>query len=102
MTTALPFSNPTTSRLAAESVVLELGRMEGIILGRLRSVGVATAEQLEKATGMRQSTVSARLRGLVLKGMIEDSGETMLTTSKRAAILWRLAQPKSAVQLCLL
>lgn len=97
--TTIPYSNPTTSRAAAQSIEPELGRLEYVVLTFLKFHGVGTCEQLERWTGLSHQSCSARLRGLVLKHLVEDSGETMLTSSKRSAILWRLSAPAKATQL---
>jgi hypothetical protein len=44
---------------------------------------------IEEATGLSHQTVSARLRGLVLREQIEDSGEKARTRSGRWAVVWR-------------
>ena len=45
---------------------------------------------IEVATGLSHQTVSARLRGLVLREQIEDSGQKARTRSGRRAVVWRV------------
>ncbi len=39
---------------------------------------------------MLHQTVGARVRGLVLKGIVRDSGKTRLTRSGRKAVVWEV------------
>ena len=48
-----------------------------------------TCDAVEVITGLSHQTVSARLRGLVLRGQIEDSGSKARTRSGRWAVVWR-------------
>lgn len=47
-----------------------------------------TDDQVEILLAMRHQTASARRRGLVLKGLVEDSGRRRKTSSGRLAIVW--------------
>lgn len=95
---AAPYSNPTTSRDAARSVEPELGRLEASVLASIgRKFGLchflpigSTCEDIETELSLTHQCASARIRGLVLKGKIEDSGETRPTRSGRNAIVWRV------------
>lgn len=54
----------------------------------VRESGGATCDEVEVALGLRHQTASARLRELVLKGAIKDSGARRLTRSKRKAAVY--------------
>lgn len=84
------FSNPTTSRDAARSVEATLSLMEQKVIEHLIVTGGSTAEMLEEATGFRPSTISARIRGLVLRGKVEDSGLKIKNSRERFMIVWRV------------
>lgn len=94
-----PWSNPTTSKAAAEAIAPDLGELEAVVLRAIRHgnpcnlsrsapmLGM-TCEEAESYTGLSHQCASARIRGLVLKGLIRDSGETRRTRSGRSAIVW--------------
>ena len=50
----------------------------------------STDDEIELALEMRHQTASARRRGLVLTGWLENSGHTRLTRSSTKAIVWVL------------
>lgn len=83
------YSNPTTSRAAAESMKPHVTRIAGFVLERLKMYP-QTCEEVEKGLGLRRSTASARITELRLKGKIEDAGERRPTESGRKAIVWRV------------
>ena len=91
-----PFSNETTSLAAAQSLDPDrLGAMERSVLEVIASAcerGKAglTSEQVCATTGLRTQTATARIRGLVLRGRLKDSGDRAPTSSGRMAILWRI------------
>lgn len=87
-----PFSNPTTSRHAADSVKPVLGHLEKVCLQYLEAKP-STCEEIELFTGLPHQTASARVRCLVLKNMIADSGITRPTKSGRQAIVWAVLKP---------
>jgi predicted transcriptional regulator len=80
-----PYSNETTSREAAESIEPDVGRLERMVFGKLP----ATSDQIEQLLNLSHQTVSARLRGLVLKGLVEASDGRAKTRSGRNAIIWQ-------------
>jgi hypothetical protein len=51
-----------------------------------------TGEEVCLATGLKAQTATARIRGLVLKGRLIDSGLVRRTSSGRSAIVWRLTR----------
>lgn len=83
-----PSSNPTTSKAAAASVESHTSRMAKRVLDQIRRMP-STCFEIEQATGLPHQTASARIRGLFLDGMLEDSGEKRPTASNRKAIVWR-------------
>lgn len=87
-----PFSNPTTSRRAADSVKPVLGHLEKVCLQYL-DAKPSTCEEIELFTGLPHQTASARVRALVLKKKIVDSGITRATKSGRQAIVWTVITP---------
>jgi hypothetical protein len=86
---SIPFSNDTTSREAAESIEPEVNRLEQEVLSAIKFCNGLACHEVEQMTGMAHTTASARIRGLVLKGLVYDSGQKKLTPSKRNAIVWR-------------
>lgn len=82
-----------TSAAAAEDIAPHLGRLEAVVLEVIRTEGKhgATDDEIEIAAGLRHQTASARRRGLVIKGMVVDSGERRPTRSGRSAAVWVLA-----------
>ena len=48
----------------------------------------ATDDEIEVGTGLCHQSASARRNGLVVKGLLRDSGEKRLTRRKRRAIVW--------------
>jgi len=78
-----------TSAAAAASISERaLSRLESVVFQCLAATP-ATCDQLEVRTGLPHQTVSARLRGLVLRGRIVEAGYTLPTRSGRQAIVWR-------------
>lgn len=50
--------------------------------------GGSTDDELEVALGISHSSIAARRRELVLKGLLKDSLETRITRRNRKAIVW--------------
>ena len=88
----LPFSEPTTSRLAAES----MGRAAPPIRNRVRAAIAAagdnghTTDELEGLLGLAHQTCSPRVNELAHRGEIRASG-TRRTRSGRTAKVWIIA-----------
>jgi predicted transcriptional regulator len=82
-----PHSNESTSKEAARSVEKDVSRIARLVLGEIKA-RPSTCDEVERATGLSHQTVSARIRALVLDGMIEDSREKRPTRSGRRAIVW--------------
>lgn len=83
-----------TSREAAESISPEaLARMERVVYDALQaSQDGLTDEQLEGLTGLSHQSASARRRGLVLRGMVQDSGKRRQNASGKAATVWTVRE----------
>lgn len=84
------YSNLSTSKDAAESMKPDLGRLQQRIFDHI-SRRPSTAREVEDALSMRTQTVTARIRELVLKERLVDSGEKRETDSGRKAIVWKAA-----------
>lgn len=83
-----PYSNPSTSKEAAESIEKDVTRIAKRVLDHIKAQP-GTCEEIEQATGLSHQTASARIRGLVIAKKVEDSGEKRPTMSGRRAIVWR-------------
>lgn len=83
-------SDPGTSHGAAASVRgEEANRVEGMVLDAIRAsiTGLICWEIVER-TGLIYSTATPRLKPLVLKGLIRDSGLRRRSPSGRPCIVW--------------
>jgi hypothetical protein len=91
-----------TSRAAWTSKQPTLGEQEGLVLDAIRRAGPrgATIYEVSQRLGMVYGTCSARVRGLYLKSLIDDTGEYGVTNTGRRAMRWRFVPPKP-VQLAL-
>lgn len=81
----------TSQAAAASQTDEDISRQEASILALLKA-RPRTCDALEEVTGQLHQTMSARLRGMVLKGQIEDSGKKDLTRSHRWAVIWQIKQ----------
>ena len=86
----VPFERQSVTSAAAAATLCEpeLSRLEAYVL-TVVTRHPRTCDAIEEATGLSHQTVSARLRGLVLREQIEDSGEKARTRSGRWAVVWR-------------
>ena len=80
-------ADPVTAKQAARKVAAP--RLEQVVLDALRGTDGLTSEEIAARTGLSLVTVSPRLRPLVNKGLVEDSGQTRRNVSGRAAIIWK-------------
>lgn len=84
-----PHNGTPTSRQAAESLSEQrLGADEARIVATVQQHGPLTCDALELRTGLSHQTCSARIRGLVQKQRLRDSGTTARTRSGRVAVCW--------------
>jgi predicted transcriptional regulator len=79
--------NSDTSRDAAESMRPHVSEIEARVLAYVKRWGShgETCDEVERGLDLSHQTASARLRGLILKGLIKDSGARRPTRSGRAA-----------------
>ena len=77
-----------TSQAAAVSVAPHLPRLEAVVLLSVAKSGGRTSDEVEVETGLPHQTVSARIRGLVQRGLLADSGARRPTRSGRGAAVW--------------
>lgn len=87
----VPFSNPTTSKEAANSVRKDAHRLGGRVLDIIKAKP-STCDEIERMTGISHQTTSARIRQLALAGEVKDSGDKRPTSSGRRAIVWQSAR----------
>ena len=75
-----------TSEKAAESMRESVGHLQRTVFNHIKaSRDGMTCDEAEELTGLRHQTCSARVRELVLKGFIVDSGNRRKTRSGRGA-----------------
>lgn len=79
----------TSAAAAAALPTTELSRLEARVLAVVMK-HPRTCDAVEQITGLSHQTVSARLRGLVLRDQIENSGQKARTRSGRWAVVWRV------------
>lgn len=83
-----------TSHAAAESV--RTTDLESVVLDELRKYpSGATTYQLAGSLGRSLVSVSPRIRPLVSKGLVEDSGRRALGPSGRSQTVW-IVTPRAA------
>jgi len=85
-----------TSHAAAQSMKLRAPRLESMVFETLLHTGPQTCDRLETLLGLSHQCCSARLRSLVLRRLVVDSGDRALTRAKRSAIVWRVARVEAA------
>src|SRR5262245_19727326 len=85
-----PHEAASTSTAAAASMATPSGKLRARVLSEIESAGGTglTDDEIERLTGMRHQTASARRRELVLLGKVRSNGETRATSSGRAAKVW--------------
>ncbi len=98
-----PHSNATTSLEAAEWIQPHVTRLAHAVLdymdrpryGHL-NLG-CTVEDVERDLGMKHQTAGARMRELVLAGIVRDSGRKVTLMSGRRGIVWERVPRDNAV-----
>jgi len=81
-------SESDTSAAAAASLDDDrLARLEALVLGVL-DAKPRTCDAVEAVTGLPHQTASARIRGLVLRDRVVDSGQRAPTRRGRNAVVW--------------
>lgn len=86
-----PFSNETTSKAAAAEIEPHLDRLEAEVFQTIQLRGPLACHEVEEITGLPHTTCSARIRALVLKNRLRDSGVTRKTPRGRSAVVWCMA-----------
>lgn len=83
--------DPGTSHAAAESMRgAEATRMESFVLEALKLESMTTHE-IAASSGLPYESVTPRIKPLVAKGLVVDSGERREGRSGRKSIVWRAA-----------
>jgi len=79
-----------TSRQAGQQIARITGELGRRVLEAIRRAGPAGLidEQIQRTTGIRESTARARRVELVQHGLVKDSGLTRPTASGRSATVW--------------
>jgi len=88
-----PYSDPETSKQAAREILPYLARLEAAVFRVIERAGIkgACVHEIEDALAMLHQTAGARVRGLVLLGLVEDSGLRRPTHTGRQSKAWRVA-----------
>jgi predicted Rossmann fold nucleotide-binding protein DprA/Smf involved in DNA uptake len=86
----VPFETGSdTSAQAAQALADDdLSRLETVVFNMI-AARPRTCDAIEAATGLAHQTVSARIRGLVLRNRVIDAGRRELTRHRRWAVVWR-------------
>lgn len=94
MSESLPYVvGSDTSEAAAASMETSAETLRAEVYVRIAKVAAGlTCDEVEVAMGLRHQTASARIRELVLKGSIIDSGRRRRTRSGREATIWIACQ----------
>jgi predicted Rossmann fold nucleotide-binding protein DprA/Smf involved in DNA uptake len=83
----IPYQDESDTSEAAAAVLPDLQRLEQVCYDAIRQQP-QTCDALEQLTGLSHQTASARLRGLVLRQRIQDSGTRTRTRTGRLAVVW--------------
>ena len=78
-----------TSRQAALRAYPRTGTQRHRIWSLMTSHDGLTADEVNERTGISPNTINPTIRGLVLDGWLEDSGERRMTRAGNDAIVWR-------------
>lgn len=82
-------SDPKTSHRAARRI--STTDLEGLVLASLKYAGEATSYELADRLSLSLVSVSPRLRPLVKKGAVIDSGRTKPGDNGRSRTVWSAA-----------
>lgn len=94
----VPFSNATTSLWAAMSMIPHVARLEKVVLrtvcdaydeGDPEGMGGMTRQELQLATGLGIQTVTARVKGLIDRGILVETDKKRRTMAGKWAIVVR-------------
>jgi predicted transcriptional regulator len=81
-------SDPETSRLAAMAV--NTSDLEFRVLDCLVTVGPGTTLQIATRLGISLQSITPRMRPLVTKGLVRDSGARLKGENGRSRIVWAI------------
>lgn len=82
-------TDPTTSHVAAASI-RQANHMETVVLDAIAaSPNGLTNHELVEATGLAWNSCTPRIRPLVRKGLVRDSGIRRAGPSYRKCIVWK-------------
>ncbi len=80
-----------TSSRAHASITGYLSEIDSTIVREIERRGGATADEIERVTGLRHQTVSAQIRHLLQGGIVLASEARRPTRSGRGATVWILS-----------
>lgn len=86
-------TDPATSKAAAASLDSKaLNCIESRVMDAYREAGSRglTTIELSERTGLDRVTVSPRIKPLVERGLLENSGETRKGPSGKSSVAWRI------------
>ncbi len=84
------FQNETTSRAAAEAMEPKAGTYRAKCLAVLRRGVPKTADEIAEVLNESILTIRPRVTELYKLGYIDDTGQTRLNESGKAAIVWKV------------
>lgn len=83
-------TDPITSLIAAKSIEgAEASRMEQLVLSAIKSSNGLTNHEIVSATGLPWNSCTPRVRPLVRKGLVIDSGLRRPGPAGKKCIVWR-------------
>lgn len=89
-----PYSNLTTSKEAAESIVDSYPKTQSRVLRTISNHPVGrTCDEVEELTGLSHQSVSSAIRSLTKAGVLFDSRHRKPTRTGRNAIIWKVTTP---------
>lgn len=77
----------TSAQAAASLSRRDLARLEAVVFAAIKAQP-RTCDAVELATGLTHQSASARIRGLVLRDQLVDSGRRERTRHGRLAVVW--------------
>lgn len=83
------YTEPDTSRAAAEAIAPSASLLRGKCLAALREFGPMTADEIADRVGITPFSARPRCTELLALGMIVDTGERRRNSSGRSAKTWR-------------
>lgn len=87
------YTDPDTSHEAAQET--DTNRLYTLILGLLNEHGGLTTVEMADLAGVGRDSLSPRMRQMVSKNWVEDSGERRKVHTGRKCIVWQVKSPTS-------